>query len=39
LPTEYPAGPHGTPLFALDVENATMGGLDNAAWGQFSAPE
>jgi hypothetical protein len=39
LPITYPAGPGGTPLFGLDSDNPTVGGLDVGAWAKFFAPE
>lgn len=39
LPTVYPAGTGGTPLFGFDVESANVAGWDHGAWGAFSLPE
>jgi hypothetical protein len=35
LPTVWPAGPGGTPVFGLDSSNAACAGLDIGAWANF----
>jgi hypothetical protein len=39
LPSQYPAGPGGTPLFGLDSATGSVAGLDLGAWALFSQPE
>jgi len=38
IPSVWPAGPGGTPLFAFDVENTTMAGWDVGAWAEQVKP-
>lgn len=39
LPTVWPAGLGGAPIFGLDLDTPACAGLDISVWGQFFAPE
>jgi len=39
VPSVWPAGPGGTPVFAFDVVNSTLAGWDMAAWAELEGTD